>query len=74
MAAQTFNPQARFNWGFHDGASDVEHDRPNKWANKTHFSNEYRQGYLIGFAAAQRGESTESSEAAWFEAKAWGDV
>lgn len=74
MAASKFNPQTRFNWGFHDGAADVASSRENKWAATPHFSNEYRQGYLAGFSAAKRGESTESSEPAWFNALAWGDV
>lgn len=74
MTALTATPRLKFNWGFHDGAADVEHNRPNKWIATSHPSNEYRQGYLSGFNTATRDASTESSDGAWFDALAWGDV
>lgn len=85
MTALTATPRIRFNWGYHDGAADVKHNRPNKWTIASYFSNEYRQGYLAvsneycqgylaGFNAATRVEGTDSSDGAWFDALAWGDV
>jgi len=67
-------PQMRFNGGFHNGADDLRKERGNKWAGQEHFDSVYRTGYLIGYATAQRGESTETSFEAWSASKFWGDV
>lgn len=61
------SPRIRFNWGFHDGAANHagrSYTDAAEFARK-HFDREYARGYLAGFEAAQRGESTESSEPAW---------
>ncbi len=64
------SPRLHFNWGFHDAANDLRKDRgfkPGGVSNPQgpHFMPSYEQGYRAGYAAAQRGESTESSELAW---------
>jgi hypothetical protein len=56
----------RFNWGFHDGASEHErgHKRPEGWEKK-HFDPVYVDGHRRGRGAAARGEPRESSQPAW---------
>ena len=78
MTAKTrttsFDNRTRFNWGFHDGAADFNRGRENKWSGNNHFDTAYKVGYLAGYAAAKFGESVETSDNAWANANAWGDI
>ena len=59
------SPRVRFNWGYHDGASDFLNRRRRKWLNGHPHDKTYGQGYDYGYEDALRGEYSESSEAAW---------
>ncbi len=61
----------RFNWGYHDAASDVlngwkRHDGATKHTIcDSHFDPAYAEGYRVGCEDAEQGLSTQSSEPAW---------
>lgn len=90
MAASSLDtPRIRFNWGFHDGAHDVERGKPARTMGEHLFalppgddalSRAYRTGYQSGRNAAQAphlvGEPapTSSSEPAWQAALDAGEV
>lgn len=63
------SPRIRFNHGFHDGAADVARGKFQPGGmltpTKPHFDKLYEQGYRAGYAKAQVGESTETSDPAW---------
>jgi len=58
-------PQIRFNWGYHDGAYDVERQRSAQWAGQTHFDPTYEAGYHAGHADATAGRYCGWSADAW---------
>lgn len=67
-------PRIRFNWGYHDGASDVRNNRhkSQEWF-RNHFDKVYLQGYDVGRRDMQNGEYTENSTRAWNERRKRGD-
>lgn len=68
------DPRIRFNWGYHDGASDVRNNRhkSDEWFRK-HFDKVYLQGYAAGWRDMQNGEYQENSTRAWNERRRRGD-
>lgn len=58
------SPRFRFNSGYHDGASDVNHRRRVKNV-RGHFDKVYAQGYEYGVEDARNGVYTENSDEAW---------
>lgn len=67
--------RVRFNWGYHDGASEQRNfDGPapirggDGWRSR-HFDPVYVAGWNAGFYDAKSGASTESSERAWQESE-----
>lgn len=66
MAKQTnsdFEPQVRFNWGFHDGAAARQYRH-------SHFDKFYLAGHQAGYNAKGNQEPIDSSLAAWKTYKA----
>jgi len=63
-----FGPQVRFNWGFHDGASDKAKGRRalNAFSAPSAWDKAYHAGYTAGFANGP----ADSSEKAWSEHQA----
>jgi hypothetical protein len=59
------SPRVRFNWGYHDGASDYARKRPRKWLHGHPHDKVYGQGYDYGYEDAMEGTYSESSDAAW---------
>lgn len=59
--------RVRFNWGYHDGASDVEHDRVTRKRSMmaSHFDKIYAQGWEYGVEDAREGVYTGNSDEAW---------
>ena len=69
--ANGFEAQARFNWGYHAGAEDVQGGRSVKslsWK-RNHFDGAYVAGYEYGVRDAENGNYAENSGAAWAESK-----
>lgn len=62
----TFDNHVRFNWGFHDGASDVAETRTIRDIS-SHYDPAYAEGYAFGVRYARDGRGTESSSPAWDE-------
>lgn len=72
--AHLTHPRVRFNWGFHDAASDARHGSPrelrqvgaqNETAVSAEFNFWYAHGYEAGLRAVESGTSTDLSDAAW---------
>jgi len=69
-----FNDRIRFNWGYHDAASDVAHGRPRctglfgqqspNYVSRQ-YDAAYYEGYVRGLADARHGAYEGNSEAAW---------
>jgi len=64
---EKFADRIRFNWGYHDAASDVAYGSKPMWAGKVHPDAVYAAGYAAGKKAAEAGESTWDSTKAWIE-------
>ena len=62
------NQRIRFNWGYHDGASDVRHGRTLRNMAE-HFDLAYGDGYRRGVKDAGEGRATDSSERAWLASR-----
>ena len=63
-----FEPQVRFNWGYHDGAWSARNGKPYRY---TAHDSKYLAGFQVGYSAAQNGEYDENdSSPAWKEYKA----
>ncbi len=62
----TFDNHVRFNWGFHDGASDVAETRAIRDVSR-HADPAYAEGYAFGVRYARDGRGTASSAPAWDE-------
>jgi hypothetical protein len=61
-----FTDRVRFNWGFHDGQSSAEINRPRDVSH--HFDSAYAAGYVAGVAAYRLvDERSDSSEPAWVQ-------
>ena len=77
MTTKTSSPstdqQTHFNWGFWNGVDDNTKGRNKKYA-QGHFNNAYLQGYLAGWADAQRGDIPQTSQGAYDHAILWGDI
>ena len=58
------DPRLRFNWGYHDGAGDVQHRRRVR-SMTDHYGKIYAQGYEFGTEDAKNDAYTGDSEAAW---------
>lgn len=71
-----FDEQTRFNWGYHDAASDVENSRTplvdgvrfygttKEWA-EARGPSPYVTGYVAGHKASKNGTYDNSSKSAW---------
>ena len=75
MSKTTFPARVRFNWGFHDGASEQasfilanwarnRFDRDSRAAMKAHDS-AWAEGFDAGLSARKGGQDTSDSTAAW---------
>lgn len=60
-----FEPRERFNWGYHDGASDAQRRKIAPWAGRRHYDRSYEAGYYAGQQASEDGEYNGWSETAW---------
>lgn len=63
------NQRIRFNWGYHDGASDVRNvykttEERQQFA-ASHFDRAYAEGHAAGDAAQTAGTYTNDSMVAW---------
>ena len=68
----TFPDRQRFNWGFHDGASDAKTGRCAVWNRgpvAAHHDPIYVIGYWAGQDTVKAGESTSDSEPAWLASR-----
>lgn len=65
--------RVEFNWGYHDGASDVRNGREERDMS-THYSRGYAAGYRAGVRDAKGGLDTSSSEPAWLAAVRAGKI
>ena len=73
MYKGTYEPRIRFNWGYHDGASDLK----NGWTRLDgatvsnieykHFDKSYSRGYVEGYYDFKEGIYNENSTAAWMK-------
>ncbi len=70
---QTYPNQVRFNWGYHNGASDIRNNRQEKYTSG-HFDQTYLVGYRQGLVDARNGNYYDNSQFAWDMAIFWGDV
>lgn len=77
QTAPRFPNRVRFNWGYHDAASDVRNGRAIRMDGNTaetivanHFDQAYAIGYTFGHRDALAGTYKEWSAAAWAEATA----
>jgi hypothetical protein len=65
------SPRVRFNWGYHDGASDAQHKRPIREPNikgwPAALNRAYRQGYEAGVRDVREARYSGNSDAAWRE-------
>ena len=74
MSNSKFSDRTRFNWGYHDAASDVEHHRSvaangkpiAEWLAE-HPDTAYHDGYCYGRQDASNGFYENNSEPAWID-------
>ena len=81
-ATELDRTRLRFNWGYHDGAWEIERNRYNPDAptyqrpdglttltiREQHHDPAYAEGYCLGIEDAKRGRDTRSSAEAWAHA------